>query len=353
MERTWFPRQDLNDSANALLKNFIYSIGFPLSRLTIEKDTKEHPDFPALSVSTLTQVLNKWGIKTVSYTWETKKLSEMPLPSILFIEEKNSHFTAREFVILHEVNGNTLTYLHTRKGWVYEEAEEFDKKWNKAVLSITEITNPNGETDVEEKEKEYTQKKAANPDFKNISLKDNFLTDEECDHIIKLSEEKFERSVIMGKEKSLESEGRTSYSALLDLQDDAILNGIRKRASALLKMPEEHFENFQCVSYEPKQEYDCHFDTIDEGTEAGRKMVLEKGQRKYTLLAYLNDDFEGGSTYFPNIDILIQPKKRSAVLFNNIDENGQVIKAAFHAGLPVAKGRKYALNIWVRNKPCR
>ena len=36
-----------------------------------------------------------------------------------------------------------------------------------------------------------------------------------------------------------------------------------------------------------------------------------------------------------------------------IDENGKVLNAAFHAGLPVTTGRKYAINMWVRANPCR
>ena len=118
-------------------------------------------------------------------------------------------------------------------------------------------------------------------------------------------------------------------------------------------MPENNFEFFQCLYYDPGQEYMNHYDTFDETSERGKKVVQETGQRKYTILAYLNDDFEGGGTYFPNLDLLVQPRKGRVVIFDNLDENGQVLKAAYHAGLPVTTGRKYAVNIWVRNKPMR
>ena len=148
--------------------------------------------------------------------------------------------------------------------------------------------------------------------------------------------------------------GRTSYSAEFHvLPTDPILNGIRKKASELIKMPESHFEFFQCVAYDPNQEYQNHYDTFDENSERGKKTIEEGGQRKYTLLAYLNDDFEGGGTHFPNLDILVQPKKRRVVIFDNLNEEGKVQKAAYHAGLPVTIGRKYAINIWVRTKPIR
>jgi prolyl 4-hydroxylase len=183
-----------------------------------------------------------------------------------------------------------------------------------------------------------------------LSVYDDFLTDDECKYIIELSEPLFAPSQLMGEENYV-GFGRSSRTAFLVFREDKILNDIRKRASELIKLPESHFEFFQCVSYDPGQEIQHHFDTFDERTESGRKEIESWGQRKYTLLAYLNDDFEGGNTVFPKLDLSVQPKKRSVVVFNNLDENDNVLGEAFHAGLPVITGRKYALNMWVRNKP--
>jgi len=48
VEKPWFPQQNTADSPVALLKNFIYQVNFPVSRPTIEKDTKEYLGFPFL-----------------------------------------------------------------------------------------------------------------------------------------------------------------------------------------------------------------------------------------------------------------------------------------------------------------
>jgi prolyl 4-hydroxylase len=137
----------------------------------------------------------------------------------------------------------------------------------------------------------------------------------------------------------------------LVLPNDEILNLIKERAAAIIGMPATHFEFFQCVSYGPGQEFQSHYDTFDETTPEGSKTIQEEGQRKYTMLAYLNDDFEGGCTYFPDLDYLIQPKKGRVIMFENIDENGVIRKAAYHAGMPVKTGKKYAINMWVHTKP--
>lgn len=352
MEKPWHPQQSPTDAPVALLKSMIQYIGFPVSRSTIEQDLKKHPEFPLLSFEAIVQILERWGLKAAAYSTEVQNLSEVPPASILFVHEQIGNIKAGIFVMLHEVKENTIEYLHPRKGWVIEEINEFSNKWSKAAISLIEQISE-GEFDYELKEKDYEEKKLSNPDLKNLRVKDNFLTDEECDYIIKLANPVLKRSTLMG-EQNIVDQGRTSYSAEFHVFPyDEILNGIRKRASELLNIPETHFEFFQCVSYEPKQEYQNHYDTFDENSERGRKAIEEGGQRKYTMLVYLNDDFTGGATYFPNVDIIVHPKKKRVVIFNNLDDEGKVIKAAYHAGLPVTKGRKYAINIWVREKSVR
>lgn len=352
MERAWFPQRNVSDTSIALLKNFIYHIGFPISRKTIETDVKAHKEFPYLSIQSLVSILELWGIKTMAFNCEVQMLYDMPVPSITFIHEQTGDVKMGNFILFFGIKDGIVTYLHTRRGWVLEPIMEFEKKWAKAMLVILEI-NSEGEPDIDAKEEEYTKEWNANPDLQHVKIKDEFLTDEECSHVLALAESLFKRSTLMD-ETNIEGYGRTSYSAEFHVYpDDPVLLSIRKKAAELIQLPESHFEHFQCVSYDPNQEYQNHYDTFDESSERGSQTIAEGGQRKYTLLAYLNDDFEGGATHFPNIDVLVQPKKRRVVIFNNLDENEKVLKAAYHAGLPVTTGRKYAINIWVRTKPIR
>jgi prolyl 4-hydroxylase len=148
-------------------------------------------------------------------------------------------------------------------------------------------------------------------------------------------------------------QGRTSHSAMLRATGDPVLNAVYQRASHLLGMPEAYLEYGQCVSYTKGQEYQPHFDTLDEKSPLGKETIARYGQRAITLLVYLNDDFEGGETYFPNLDCKVSPKKGTAVVFHLLDKDYRVDPYALHAGLPVFSGRKYAFNLWVWNKPFR
>ncbi len=349
MEKKWFPQRNELDAPNALLKNFIHYLNFPVSKFTIQKDIQNHPDFPmTISLATFMMLLEKWTIKHKAFECPLDRLKDIASPSIIFLKSEKAEKTG-DFVMFYSVKDNTVEYLDTRKGWVLESMEMFSDKFGGVALSAQSIETR--EENFEFNESEYITQKLTNPGLKHIRIVDDFLTDAECEHIINLATPEFKKSPLMAEE-NIVGEGRTSYTSNFHIfPNDEVLANIRKKASELVKMPESHFEFFQCVSYNPNQEYQSHYDTFDEKSERGKKEIEARGQRKYTMLAYLNDDFEGGSTYFPNVDLLVQPKKRRVAIFNNLNEQGQIIPSAFHAGLPVTTGRKYAINIWVREKP--
>lgn len=351
MEKTWFPQQNRETATIALLKNLVFNFRLPISRLTIEKETREHPNFPVLAFEDISQILAKMKIGTIAFKTEIEKLDKTPKHSILIVKEQIEGVKTGSLVLFCGVEGDKVEYLHTRRGWVKESLKDFESKLGNVGLAV-DIIPSQAEPDIDAKEQEYVNKRNSNPDLKRVRIFNDFLTDEECKYIIDLSQERFNQSALMG-ETNIIDDGRTSYTADLVLPNDPVLEAIRKKAAQSIEIPETHFEYFQCVSYESTQEYMNHFDTFDETTERGKETINEHGQRKYTLLVYLNDDFEGGSTYFPNLDIKVEPKKGRVVVFDNLDENEKVKPAVLHAGLPVTTGRKYALNIWVRTKPFR
>lgn len=353
MEKPWFPQRNFTDSSIALIKTLVTLLELKVSQPTIENRVKKHKEYPYLTFEAMREILGTWGVNSVLHTVDLKSVGELPSLSILFINEMEGGVKMGHFVLFWALTNDIIEYLHPRKGWIKEDLSIFISKWPKLALSLVSIESQNVELDFDDKEAEYNKQKFENPELKNISVRDNFLSDDECDYLINLSNPLFKKSLLM-EEKNIEGYGRTSFSAEFHVfPEDKILNGIRERAAKIINEPESHFEFFQCVSYETQQEYQNHYDTFDPNSERGKKEIEERGQRKYTLLAYLNDDFEGGGTYFPNVDILLHPKKGRVVIFKNIDDNGDIIKAAYHAGLPVSKGRKYATNIWVRNKPFR
>ena len=59
------------------------------------------------------------------------------------------------------------------------------------------------------------------------------------------------------------------------------------------------------------------------------------------ILAYINDDFEGGELYFPDFDYHFKPKRGSIVMFP-----GSLYYV--HGVTPITKGTRYTLSNWCR-----
>jgi predicted 2-oxoglutarate/Fe(II)-dependent dioxygenase YbiX len=83
----------------------------------------------------------------------------------------------------------------------------------------------------------------------------------------------------------------------------------------------------QLVRYSAGGYYDAHCDAS-----------MEFGDRYFTLLCYLNDDFEGGRTEFPHLNHAAVPVRGKAIVFP---------ATYFHRAEPVMRGEKYVLVGWV------
>ncbi|PYS51004.1 MAG: hypothetical protein DMF68_05540 [Acidobacteria bacterium] len=105
--------------------------------------------------------------------------------------------------------------------------------------------------------------------------------------------------------------------------DDVIKPLVRKVWLVCLKQHSEtHF-----VRYGPGNYYTPHSDT-----------GLNRTDRYFTTLCYLNDDFEGGETGFPELNYSIKPCCGKAVIFP---------ATYLHSAEPVLSGEKYVLVSWL------
>lgn len=97
--------------------------------------------------------------------------------------------------------------------------------------------------------------------------------------------------------------------------------------------------------------YKAHWDFFSPEL-GGNKVMLEKGgQRFITVLIYLNNlDSMGGETYFPQMDLKISPKEGMALIWYNVDENGNVDKTTYHEAMPVRAGEKWIVTTWLRER---
>lgn len=174
-----------------------------------------------------------------------------------------------------------------------------------------------------------------------------FLTNEECDHIVRLTEHGSVRSSVAGSgaQTIKYDEGRTSSTAVLH-DTDPIVSNVNQKMYIELGIEAPYSEPTQGQIYEVGQEFRHHQDAF--GKEAYHNHCLSSGQRTWTFMIYLNDVEEGGETDFPTLQKTFTPVKGTAVVWKNSNGTGTENSAALHAGLPVRKGRKVIITKWFR-----
>lgn len=194
-------------------------------------------------------------------------------------------------------------------------------------------------------------------DEPQIILIDNFLTNEECEHIIKIGDPLVKQSEVCGRNGSRPDKSRTSWTAHIGKKfinrdsKDPILMNVLEKAARFGKKDVKNIEPIQLVRYKPGQYFKSHYDYLDTRTSMYRENVSRNGQREITFFVYLNDVPEGvgGETQFTKINKIFKAKKGQAIFWHNM-KNGEVDPKTLHSGTELKEGTKYGLNIWVRDK---
>ncbi len=126
---------------------------------------------------------------------------------------------------------------------------------------------------------------------------------------------------------------------------DIILAILQVRISVLTGFS-TGMEPINIFHYAVGQRYLPHFDFITAtGSDAYR--LTRGAQRAVTFLLYLNDDYEGGETHFPNISWQYKGRKGDAMFFWNVDAYGQPDRKTLHTGSAPTKGEKWILSQWI------
>ena len=181
----------------------------------------------------------------------------------------------------------------------------------------------------------------------NIEEIPNFLTEEECNKVIELTNGKLKPSNVYTKDKDLYiTENRKSEQCWLN-DNITFIKNISDKIKKYSNTNDKYHEQFQVVNYEPGGFFIPHYDACDGDEKYCERMNQNNGPRYLTFLIYLNDNFEGGETIFPNINKKIKPEKGKAVIFQNVDENENIIKQSLHGGEPVSSGKKWIINKWI------
>jgi prolyl 4-hydroxylase len=175
----------------------------------------------------------------------------------------------------------------------------------------------------------------------------DFLDHATCDALIERIDAKRRRSEI-ADDLGI-ANFRTSETCDLDWHDPLVTKVDRSIAD-LLGLSLAASEPLQGQRYAVGQEFKAHTDTFEPGGYDFLVHTLERGQRTWTAMIYLNEPDEGGATRFKRINKTVQPETGKLLAWNNLLPDGRPNPATLHQGMKVRQGTKYVLTKWFRER---
>jgi prolyl 4-hydroxylase len=186
----------------------------------------------------------------------------------------------------------------------------------------------------------------------HIEIFENFIRPEICDWFIETARPRLKRATIYDTAtgySSVTNDVRTNSSAEFVFQDsNAIFTMMQAKIITAAGAQRFTLEDPSVLHYKVGEEFGQHFDFLDPAKPAFAADLAARGQRVMTFLIYLNDDFDGGETDLPLANVRYRGNKGDAILFRNVDGNGNPDWDTQHAGLAPTRGEKWLLSQWVR-----
>lgn len=174
----------------------------------------------------------------------------------------------------------------------------------------------------------------------------NILSIDECNELIEMSKSTMVDATTLGENIKNYRTAQNNW-----VSDETLLTvKIKKIILEKTGLPIENQERIHIVKYDVGGEYKEHQDFFHPDTSYYETQMTRGGQRIYSCLFYLNDDFEGGETYFPQIDYTVKPKIGKIVIWDNLNKDGTLNFKSLHAGLPVISNQKWICIVWVREQ---
>ncbi|XP_031552958.1 prolyl 4-hydroxylase subunit alpha-2-like [Actinia tenebrosa] len=140
---------------------------------------------------------------------------------------------------------------------------------------------------------------------------------------------------------------RISRSVWLEDRDAKPVVTLNKRLEAItgLSLDENHSELLQVVNYGSGGHDEPHHDYLQVANNSS--FTAKQRNRMATILLYMSDVSAGGATVFIEAEVIVNPRKGSAVFWYNLSKSGQLDKRTTHGSCPVIIGSKWVANKWV------
>lgn len=308
-------------------------INVQFSSLALIDHFSKLENFPLFSARTLLAASEVAGVALRGEKVNFVDIDSCTPPFLTYVESADPGSDQVQLMEILSISNRGATIASGAAGSITIGLKKLREIWTGVVFSVKEQPPQSGLTELDV----YRSQVRTLP---------GFIPPSSCASIISYCERQvFRRSRVTTLEKDagvkngVDLKARNSSSAILLDRQEARLAEIYRRVSELESVDDRDIEFIQCVRYKTGQKFCSHFDSGN-GVD-----------RKTTYLLYLNDDFAGGETWFPMLDLGVKPRTGECLQFPDCDKDGRILWQSEHIGTAVTSGVKYALNVWVRRPP--
>jgi prolyl 4-hydroxylase len=144
---------------------------------------------------------------------------------------------------------------------------------------------------------------------------------------------------------------RTNSHARFGLTNTDVIGVLAaRRVAQIIGEPFENQEDTMILRYRPGEAYDDHYDFVDPRVPQFQRELELQGQRLATVLIYLNEEYAGGETEFPELGWRYRGSQGDALGWRNVTAAGLPDTRTLHAGRPPVSGEKWLLSKWIRDR---
>jgi len=176
---------------------------------------------------------------------------------------------------------------------------------------------------------------------------DGFLTADENIQLIELIRhcvcDSFDTS------EETQASNKTTKTCKLATLKHPLVEEIDQRICRYMGIDPGESEPIEGQWLEAGQESVEHTDYLDSNGVSCREQVHNLGKRTWTFMIYLNTVTVGGETKFNEIDLSVEPLAGTALIWNNLDSQGQPNKATTRCEMPLRSDYKAVITKWFRS----
>lgn len=176
-----------------------------------------------------------------------------------------------------------------------------------------------------------------------IALYPGLFSAAECRYLMILGTPWLEKASILSLEGEAQFDAHRDASSahIPPVAEDLVVQAVNRTIAQATGTKPGWGEPLNILRYVPGQQYKPHHDGMGSDNVSPRHL---------TALIWLNDQFEGGETDFPKINVRIRGSVGDMLVFRNVLDNGEFDERMIHAGLPVTEGVKWMASRWIRGQ---